>query len=127
MQANVAMRELIRFVGKITGVVSGVGACACWTVAMWTPSPPVPLSGVAFVVAMLMTLLAIIAIIASLKGHGVTLVVLFFASFFPIGLFLLGAPSWMRAIGVLNLGYLIAGLVAWRIPRTNERSETSGT
>jgi hypothetical protein len=53
--------------------------------------------------------------------------VLFFASFFPIGLFLLGIPGWVRVIGVLNVGYLIAGLVAWRMPRAIERSKSSGT
>ncbi len=121
------MRETIQLVGKFTGVVSGVGACASWTVAMWTPTPPLPLSGVAFFVALLMAMLAIMAVIASIHGHGITLIVLFFASFFPIGLFLLGVPGWMWVIGVLNVGYLIAGLVAWRIPHAIERSESSGT
>ena len=111
------MREVIQLVGKVTGVVSGVGACASWTVAMWTPTPALPLSGMAFAVALLMAMLAIIAVIASVHGHGITLIVLFFASFFPVGLFLLEIPSWVRIIGVLNLGYLIAGLVAWRMPR----------
>ena len=121
------MREAIQLVGKITGVVSGVGACASWTVAIWTPTPVLPLSGVAFAVALLMSMLAIIVVIASVHGHGITLIVLFFASFFPIGLFLLGVPGWVRVIGVLNLGYLIAGLVAWRMPCASERSESSGT
>ena len=94
---------------------------------MWTPTPALPLSGMAFAVALLMAMLAIIAVIASVHGHGITLIVLFFASFFPIGLFLLGIPGWVRVIGVLNLGYLIAGLVAWRMPRAIERSESSGT
>jgi len=92
---------------------------------MWMPSPPVPLTGIAFFVAMLMAILAIIAAIAAFHGHGIALVVLFFASFFPIGLFLLGVPGWMRVIGVLNLGYLFAGLVAWRMPKANEISEPS--
>ena len=120
------MRDIIRLVGKIIGVVSGVGACASWTVAMWTPTPPIPLYGVAFFVALLMALFAIIVVIASIHGHGITLIVVFFASFFPIGYFLLGVP-WMWVIGVLNVGYLIAGLVAWRMPRVIERSESSGT
>ena len=80
---------------------------------MWTPSTALPLSGAAFAVALLMAVLAIIAVIASVHGHGITLLVLFFASFFPVGLFLLGIPGWVRVIGVLNLGYLIAGLMAW--------------
>ena len=121
------MRETIQLIGKFTGVVSGVGACATWTLAMWTPAPPLPLSGVAFFVALLMALLAIIVVIASIHGHGITLIVLFFTSFFPIGFFLLGVPGWMWVIGVLNVGYLIAGLVAWRLPHVIEKSESSGT
>ena len=121
------MRETIQLVGKFTGLVSGVGVCASWTVAMWTPTPPLPLSGVAFFVALLMVILAIIAVIASIHGHGITLIVLFFASFFPIGYFLLGVPGWMWVIGVLNTGYLIAGLVAWRMPYAIEGSQSSGT
>jgi len=74
-----------------------------------------------------LVMLATIAVIASIHGHGITLIVLFFASFFPIGLFLLGVPGWMWVIGVLNVGYLIAGLVAWRMPHVIERSESSDT
>jgi hypothetical protein len=90
---------------------------------MWAPTSALPLSGLAFAVALLMAMLAIIAVIASIHGHGITLIVVFFASFFPIGFHLLGNPDWVRVIGVLNLGYLIAGLVAWRMPRAIERSE----
>lgn len=121
------MRATIQLVGKIIGVASGVGACAFWIIAMWIPNPALPLSGIAFVVALLMAVLAIIATIASIHGHGITLIVLFFASFFPIGLFLLRIPGWVQVIGILNLGYLIAGLMAWYIPRTIERPESSGT
>ena len=121
------MRKTIQLGGKFTGVVSGVGVCASWFVAMWTPTPPLPLTGVAFFVALLMAVLAIIAVIASIHGHGITLIVLFFASFFPIGYFLLGVPGWMWVIGVLNIGFLIAGLVAWRMPYAIERFESSGT
>jgi len=120
------MKKTVQFVGKFTGVLSGIGACASWSIAMWTPTPPVPLSGMAFFVAMLMAILAIIAAIAAYHGHGIVLMVVFFTSFFPIGVFLLGVPGWMRVIGVLNLGYLIAGLVAWRIPQSDEMSESSG-
>ena len=119
------MRKSIQLVGKCTGMLTGVGSCAFWTFAMWTPTPPLPLIGFAFFVAMLMAIIGIIAIIASYHGHGIALIVLFFASFFPIGLFMLDEPSWMRVIGFLNLGYLIAGLVAWRMPLTTEESGSS--
>lgn len=120
------MKKTIQLVGKFTGVVSGVGVCASWILAMWTPTPPVPLSGIAFFVALLMVMLAIIAVIASNQGHGITLIVLFFASFFPIGYFLLWVPGWMWVIGLLNVGYLLAGLVAWRMPPLDKISESSG-
>jgi len=118
------MKKTIRLGGKFTGIVSGAGACAAWTIAMWTPTPPLPLYGVAFFVALLMAILAILAVIASVHGHGITLIVLFFTSFFPIGYFLLGVPGWMWVIGILNLGYLIAGLVAWRLPHPIENIES---
>ena len=111
------MREIIQFAGKITGIVTGVAVCACWMFALWVPQPELPLSSMSFAVALLMTMLAIIAVNASVRSHGITLIVLFFASFFPIGMYLLGLPGWVRVIGVLNLGYLIAGLIAWRMPR----------
>ena len=119
------MRKTIQLVGKYTGMLSGIGSCAAWTFAMWTPTPPLPLIGFAFFVALLMALIGILAAIASFHGHGIALIVLFFASFFPIGLFMLDEPSWMRVIGFLNLGYLIAGLVAWRLPLTTEESGSS--
>lgn len=121
------MRKIIQFVGKFIGIMSGIGACASWTVAMWIPDPSLPLSGIAFFVALLMAILAIIAVIASIHGHGIALIVLFFASFFPIGLFLLGISGWVWVIGILNLGYLISGLVALRMPREIERYEPSGS
>ena len=100
--------------------MSGFESCAAWNVAMWKPLPALPLTGVAFIVAMLLMIFAILAVIASVHGHGITLLVLFFASFFPIGLYLLEDPDWVRVIGFLNLGYLIAGLVAWRMPQSIE-------
>lgn len=121
------MRKTIQLVGKCTGMLTGVGSCAFWTFAMWTPTPPLPLIGFAFFVAMLMAAIAILAVIASYHGHGIALIVLFFASFFPIGLFMLDEPSWMWMIGFLNLGYLIAGLVAWRIPPAGENSGPSAS
>jgi hypothetical protein len=93
---------------------------------MWTPNPPIPLSGIAFFVAILSAILAIFAVIASIRGHGIALIVLFFISF-PIGYFLLWVPGWMWVIGVLNVGYLIAGLIAWRMPNVIKGSESSAT
>ena len=109
------MREKIQLIGKIIGMISASGACVAWMVAMWSPTPALHLSGFGFAVALMMAMLAAIAVIAAYHGRGVTLIVLFFASFFPIGLFLMSEPSWVGLIGILNLGYLISGLIAWRM------------
>lgn len=80
---------------------------------MWFPSSNLTLSGTSFVVAFVMALLAIGAVLASTRRHSSVLVGLFFVSFFPIGVFLLTLPHWIHWIGVLNFGYLIAGLLIW--------------
>ena len=110
------MREKIQLIGKAIGMVSGSAACVAWMVAMWSPTPALHLSGFGFAVALMMAMLAGIAVFAAFEGHGVTLIVLFFASFFPIGLFLIGEAGWVGLIGILNLGYLLSGLIAWRLP-----------
>ena len=58
-----------------------------------------------------MMVVAIFAVIASLRGHAVALMVMFIVSFFPVGGYLLGIPHWLRWIGVSNLGFLVAGLM----------------
>lgn len=114
------MRRTIQLIGRIIGMISGSGAYVAWMYAMWAPTPALHLSGFGFAVALMMAMLAAIAVVAAFRGHGVTLIVLFFASFFPIGLFLMGEADWVGVIGYLNLGYLLSGLVAWRIPITSQ-------
>ena len=114
------MTQVIQLVGKWIGIISGAGSCVCWTIAMWKPLPVFPLTGVAFIVALLMALFAILAVIAAVHGHGIMLIVLFFLSFLPIGLYLLGDPDWIQLIGILNFGYLIAGGLIWAVSYAEE-------
>ncbi|MCR4300808.1 MAG: hypothetical protein NUV51_04290 [Sulfuricaulis sp.] len=107
------MRKKSYLVGQVIGAASGIGACGSWLVAMWFPSSDLTLSGASFAVAFMMALLAIGAVIASIRGHSSVLMVLFFASLFPVGIFLLTVPHWLQWIGVLNLGYLMAALLIW--------------
>ena len=62
-------------------------------------------------IGVLMMLFAIFAVIASLRGHGPVLMIMFIMSFFPVGGYLLGIPHWLRWIGVSDLGFLVAGLM----------------
>ena len=96
--------------GQIIGTVSGVGTCALWMMAIWFPFSGLTLSGASLIVAIVMIMIALFAVIASINAHGGVLLFLFLASFFPVGLYLLGLSGWYRWIGVFNLGFLLAGL-----------------
>jgi hypothetical protein len=67
--------------------------------------------GVSVVTALLLTVLALFAVIASLKGHATVLVLLFLASFFPVGMFLMSVDHWLRWSGWVDLGLLVAALL----------------
>ena len=107
------LRTLSQYAGKIIGAASGVAACGLWLWALGTPQPSFSFSGVSIAIAILMMLIAIFAVIASVRGHGVALVVMFIMSFFPVGAYLFGIPHWLRWIGVTDLGFLVAGLMIW--------------
>ncbi|MFT5134827.1 MAG: hypothetical protein ACI9SC_003309 [Gammaproteobacteria bacterium] len=119
------MKKAIQLLAKLIGIIAGSGTCASWMLAILKPVPAFPLTGIAFVVALLMIIFAILAVIASVHGHGIMLVVLFFCSFLPIGLYLLGDPDWVRVIGFLNFGYLIAGVLIWALAYHAESVESS--
>jgi hypothetical protein len=63
-----------------------------------------------------MIALAVVGLLASRKKWPLLMLGVFSASFFPVGLYLLGVPSVFRLIGVADLLYLVATvwlLVAW--------------
>lgn len=107
------MRKFLYHAGRALGMVCGVGAAAAWVAAMWFPEWGLPLEGVTLVVGMLMLVLAVIAILASLHGHGIVLILVFLASFLPVGLHLLALANWFQLIGWLDIGLLLAGLLVW--------------
>jgi 4-amino-4-deoxy-L-arabinose transferase-like glycosyltransferase len=82
--------------------------------AIWFPSPEISMQGVGVAVAWLMAMLAVFAIIASVKGHHVVLFIAFLASFLPVGAMLLYVRDWPRWIGVLNLVLFVASVLLWQ-------------
>ncbi len=99
------------------GVSAGV-ACLFWVAAMWMPSTQSVLSGWSFAVAALMLLLSIVAVIASMRGHGNVMLAMFLASFLPVGAYLIRVDHWLHWVGVLNVVLLVAALVTrWTAPR----------
>jgi hypothetical protein len=107
----------VEFAGRALGALSGAVTSILWMYAIWFPSPEISMSGVSVAVAWLMAMLAIFAIIASVKSHPVVLFVAFLASFLPVGAYLLYVRDWPRWIGVLNLALLAASILLWQSAR----------
>lgn len=103
--------RIVDYVGRGVGALSGAAVAALWMLGVWMPDSGIALTGINFVVALLMALLALFAVIASIRGHVVVLVILFVASFFPVGVTLIGADHWLGWVGRLNLGYAAAALL----------------
>ncbi len=106
--------------GQVIGALSGLATCLGWSAAMWGPSGVVVSSGTGFTAALPMMFLGICAVIASLRAHGVALIIIFVASFFPVGWILATKLSdhFLHWVGLLNLGYLVAGLMICAMGKT---------
>ncbi|HEU4619169.1 MAG TPA: hypothetical protein VFV10_14110 [Gammaproteobacteria bacterium] len=105
--------KVVDAAGRSVGVLAGGVASLLWMLSVWVPGAALKMSGVNLLVALLMALMALFAMIASLRGHVPVLVVVFVASFFPVGLVLLGAEHWMRWVGFANICYVLAAGLIW--------------
>ncbi|MGK0297593.1 MAG: hypothetical protein ACI9XC_001203 [Gammaproteobacteria bacterium] len=122
MNANNNNRILLPYkLGQLTGIIAGAVASILWMMTLWVPEASFSFNIASMAVVLLMIVLAIIVIVASLKGHSTVLIVIFGISFFPIGLYVLGIPHWIQWVGLANIGYLLAGVIIWRFkPHTTE-------
>ena len=96
--------------GRFLGLACGAGAALAWSFAMWVPSAGVD-SPIGFVGSFALTLLALFGAIAAVRRHAGVLVVVFLASFFPVGFAFLSADNWLRVVGILDLGLLLAAVL----------------
>ena len=100
--------------GQITGMSAGAITALLWMLALWSPDAAFSFNIASMAVILTMVILAVVAIVASLKGHAAVLIVIFGVSFFPVGLYVLGIPHWIQWVGLANIGFLLAGLMIWR-------------
>jgi len=107
------MLKLLNKVGRALGALCGAVLAVAWAFALWVPTAGLTLTGVSVVTALLLTVLALFAVIASLRAHPTVLVLLFLASFFPVGAFLMGTDHWLRWSGWADLGLLAAAVLLW--------------
>jgi hypothetical protein len=113
LRAERNVLKTVNVLARALGVLSGAALSGAWAFALWVPTAGLTLSGVSFVVALLLMLLALFATIASFYGHAVVVVLAFLASFFPVGAFLMPTEHWLRWTGWLDLALLAAGLLMW--------------
>jgi len=114
--------KLVHLLSRGLGAVCGAALALAWVYAVWIPAAGIALTGMSFVVGIALALAALIAVIASVHGHAAVVVIVFVASFFPVGAVLMTADHWLRWIGVLDLGLLVAGVGMWLGARAGERA-----
>ncbi|HJR70781.1 MAG TPA: hypothetical protein VKA43_12120 [Gammaproteobacteria bacterium] len=117
------MAKTINWVGRALGLVCAALLASAWAVALWVPSAGLTLTGISIVTALLLIAFAVFAGIAAAHGHGAILALFFLGSFFPVGAFLLPTDHWLKWVGWVDLGLLLAAVLIWT---TGRRIAVSG-
>jgi hypothetical protein len=116
------MANTINWLGRGLGVACGAGLAAAWAFVLWVPSAGLTVSGISIVTALLLVAFAVFAAIAAAHGHALVLALFFLASFFPVGAFLMPTDHWLKWVGWVDLGLLVAALLIWL---TSQRTSVS--
>jgi drug/metabolite transporter (DMT)-like permease len=77
------------------------------------PAAGLTLPGSSAVGALMFAAFALFATIASVRGHATVVVLLFLASFFPVGASWIRLDHWLRIVGWLDVGLAVAGALLW--------------
>jgi hypothetical protein len=107
------MRNALNTIARALGALCGASLAVIWAFVLWVPAAGLTLSGISVVVALMLTVFAVFATIASVRGHATVVVLLFLASFFPVGASLIRIDHWLRVVGWLNLGLALASALLW--------------
>jgi hypothetical protein len=107
------MAKAINWLGRAVGLVCAAGVAAAWAVALWVPAAGLTPTGISVVTALLLVALAVFAGVAAVHGHALVLALLFLASFFPVGAFLMPTDHWLKWVGWADLGLLLAAVLIW--------------
>lgn len=107
------MRDTLNTIGRALGALCGAALAVIWAFTFWVPSAGLTLPGTSPIGALMFTAFALFATIASLRGHATAVVLLFLASFFPVGASLIRIDHWLRIIGWLDVGLAVASALLW--------------
>lgn len=105
------MTKAINWLGRALGVACAAALASAWAFVLWVPAAGLTVTGISVVTALLLVALAVFAGIAAMHGHALVLALLFIASFFPVGAFLLPTDHWLKWVGWLDLGLLVAAVL----------------
>jgi ABC-type glycerol-3-phosphate transport system permease component len=109
--------KAINLFGRGLGLVCAASLAAAWAFVLWVPAAGLTVSGISVVTALLLVALAVFAGIAAVYGHALVIALLFLASFFPVGAFLLPTDHWLKWVGWIDLGLLVAAVLIWATGR----------
>jgi hypothetical protein len=80
---------------------------------LWVPAAGLTVTGISVVTALLLVTFAVFAAIAAVYGHATVIALLFLASFFPVGAFLMPTDHWLKWVGWVDIGLLVAAVLIW--------------
>ncbi len=111
------MAKAINWLGRALGLVCGAGLAGAWAFVLWVPAAGLTVSGISVVTALLLVAFAVFAAIAAVYGHAAVIALLFLGSFFPVGAFLMPTDHWLKWVGWVDLGLLVAAVLIWATRR----------
>jgi hypothetical protein len=109
------MGKVLNTIARALGALCGAALAVVWAFALWVPAAGLNIVGVSVVVALMLSVFGLFAAIASLRGHATVVVLLFLASFFPVGTlsFALTRHHWFYWVGWLDIGLIVAAVPMW--------------
>jgi len=114
-----------RRAAQLLGAVISGATALLWLGVLWLPSEREVLGHFGVVGAAVMLFIAILGVIAALRGHGNFMLAMFLAAFLPVGAFMLWTTAPMyRLLGLLNLGYLVTAFIVRAKSRSADDSFT---
>jgi len=119
--------KFIKAAGRIIGFAGSLGSGSLWLYFLAMLRLQHDLEVGRYLLSSLMIFLSLTGIYASWRGVPSVMFAVFLGSFFPLGLYMLGNPSWVKWIGVFNLLYLASAILLLIGARSTLLVSTSGT
>ena len=111
--------------GRTIGCIAALSAVALWGLFLFRNPYAAPAEGRVLLFGFLMMVAGTLSAVAAALGAHLAMYLLFFVSFFPVGLYVLAGPGIFSAIGWLNLTYLASAILVHRPVLTAKRKGAS--